>query len=845
MTTTTDQRADTAPDDADDADDTDDARTKARPGTARVYALAAVVTIAAVAITAGPLHHTTTPGTLHLPWPLLAAAFAASEAFLIHLEHRREAVSLSLSAIPLVVGLYTVDPTWLVVARVVGSAAALMLHRKQVPMKLVVNLSHMALEVATAIAVFHALAPDGYVGVATWPAAVVAAIVSDAVQSLVLVAAISLYNRRWEVGIGSSMAIGSAARLVDTSVALVIVSVLKAEPAAVGLLGIACTVLGWSYRVHTSLREQHRHLEQLYDFTRRMNDAVLAERVVDTVLEEAKEVLHADDAWLDLFDRNQRAPWLHELVQRANRPILLSADDDARLTDLGVAQVVAGPLRDASSGAIGTLVVADRSGDVRPFDGRDLRLFATLANHAGVALANHDLVERLRVQSAAHEHTSLHDPLTGLPNRTLFARRVEEAIAERTESLAVLLLDLDRFKEVNDTLGHQHGDVLLQEVAQRLRRTLRHGDTIARLGGDEFAVLLPDVPGAEAALVVAKALVGALEQPFAVADLSVDIAASIGMAMAPGNGSDPAALLRHADVAMYVAKANQTGVEAYDDERDPHSAERLALVGELRQAIADHTLEVHYQPQVSLTTGAVIGVESLVRWRHPVHGWLPPDEFVPMAERTGLIRPLTTLVLDTALREIARWRTTGGPARVSVNLSARSLLDGALVDDVRELLRNANVPPAALCLELTETSVLLEPRRTIATLRRLADLGVTIAIDDFGTGQSSLAYLKTLPVGEIKVDKSFVLGMTTDPSDEAIVCSIVQLATNLEIPVVAEGVETAELADRLRAIGCGFAQGYGISRPLATADLTRWLTDRTPPPQAPPKLKLRPLPQSA
>jgi len=811
-----------------------------KPGTARVYALAALAAAAAAAITAGPLQNAQPPGTQRLPWWLFAVAFAASEVFLIHLEHRREAVSLSLSAIPLVVGLYTVGPTWLVVARLVGSAAALTLHRRQVPVKLAVNLSHMALEVATAIAVFQLVVPDGRIGAATWPAALAAVVVSDIVQSLVLVAAIGLYTRQWEVGIGASMTIGSVARLVDTALALVIVSVLRVEVAAVGLLAAACSVLVWSYRVHTRLREQHRHLEQLYDFTRRMNDAVLAERVVETVLDEAKEVLHAEDAWLDLAgsEDDHRAPWLNELVRAAARPMLVSAHEEPRLAHLGVEQVVAGPLRDAT-GPIGTLVVADRSGEVRPFDASDVRLFATLANHAAVALANSDLVERLRVQSAAHEHSSLHDPLTGLPNRTLFTRRIEQAIAARTEALAVLLLDLDRFKDVNDTLGHQHGDVLLQEVAQRLRRALRHGDTIARLGGDEFAILLPDVPGPEASIVVAKALVSALDEPFHIADLAVDIAASIGVAVAPAHGDDPTELLRHADVAMYVAKANQTGVESYDTERDPHSAERLALVGELRQAIADGALQVHYQPQVALDTGHVVGVEALVRWRHPTRGWLPPDEFVPMAEHTGLIRPLTHLVLGTALRDIARWRASGGPARVSVNLSARSLLDASLVDDVRALLKDADVPSSALCLELTETSVLLEPRRTIATLRRLAELGLTVAIDDFGTGQSSLAYLKELPVGEIKIDKSFVLGMATDPSDHAIVCSIVQLAANLDLPVVAEGVEDDEVAERLAHVGCQYAQGYGFSPALAVDDLDRWLEGRTP---TPPAATLRRLP---
>jgi diguanylate cyclase (GGDEF)-like protein len=778
------------------------APTKKPAATAPVLGLAAVVGGIAIALAVGHLSHIASHAhtRVALPWIVLAAAFAASEMFLIHIEHRREAVSLTLSAIPIVVGLYTVGPVWLIVARVVGSVTVLVIRRQQ-PVKLAINATNMALEAAVAGTVFHALTTAHAIGVMTWPAAFAAAIVSDLAQTVVVVSAICIYQRRWEGGLGASMLIGSAARLVDTAVALIIVSVLNAEPAAVGLLAIASAVLVWSHRAHTSLRAKHRQLEELYDFARNINDAVGGDRVIDTVIEQARELMHADRAWVDV-----------DMV----------APERAALAD-GKASI-AGPLRDAS-GTIGTLVVADRWGDVRSFDQSDVRLFAALANHASVALGNSHLVEQLRVQAAEHEHSSLHDPLTGLPNRTLFARRVEEALA-RGGSLAVLLLDLDRFKDVNDTLGHQHGDVLLREVAGRLRSALRHGDTIARLGGDEFAILLPDVPGMDATMLVARALVGALDQPFALADVVVDIAASIGVAMAPQHGLDPASLLRRADVAMYIAKESQTGAESYDGGRDPHSAERLALVSELRQAIVEGALEVHYQPQIDLMNDDVVGVEALVRWCHPVRGWLPPDEFVPVAERTGLVRPLTHFVLQTALREVARLRAAGGPSRVSVNLSARSLLDPNLVDDVRAMIAAADVPAEALCLELTETSVLIEPRRTIGTLHRLAELGVTVAIDDFGTGQSSFAYLKQLPVGEIKIDKSFVLGMVTDASDEAIVCSIVQLAANLDLPVVAEGVENDEVAARLRSIGCRGAQGFGFSRALPAHELRRWLAER-------------------
>jgi diguanylate cyclase (GGDEF)-like protein len=524
---------------------------------------------------------------------------------------------------------------------------------------------------------------------------------------------------------------------------------------------------------------------------------------------------------------------LHEAAHAAGRPTLLATvlgADDAparpELTELGVREVLAAPLV-GSSGKLGTLVVGDRSGEVRRFSSGDLHLFATLANHAGVSLENSRLVDRLREKAAESEHQSLHDALTGLPNRTLFGQRLEESI-RGSSSVAVLLLDLDRFKEVNDTLGHHNGDLLLQQVGGRLRTGLRHGDVIARLGGDEFAILLPDVEGKEAALHVANGIVNLFERPFPIGDVSVDVGVSIGIAVAPFHGQEPGTLVQRADVAMYVAKGDQSGVELYSPDRDGYSAERLALVGELRHGINNDELEVHFQPQVDLRTGTAYGAEALVRWRHPTRGLVPPDEFISIAENTGLIRPLTQLVLERSLQCCRSWRERGRPLRVSVNLSVRSLLQPNLVDDIAALLNRYGVPAGDLCLEVTESSMMVDPRRTIATLDRLRALGLTIGIDDFGTGHSALAYLLRLPVGEIKVDKSFVMAMATDRSAEAIVRTIVDLARNLDLPVVAEGVETDEVRDRLVAMGCGAAQGYLFSRPLRQEHFLRWLEEQAP-----------------
>ena len=434
-------------------------------------------------------------------------------------------------------------------------------------------------------------------------------------------------------------------------------------------------------------------------------------------------------------------------------------------------------------------------------------------------------MDRLRVEAAESEHQAMHDALTGLPNRLLFSASLEEKL-QGSSAVAVLLLDLDRFKEVNDTLGHHNGDLLLQQVGGRLRSALRHGDVIARLGGDEFAILLGDVEGEEAAVHVANGIVGLFERPFPIGDVSVDVGVSIGIAVAPFHGDQAGPLVQRADVAMYTAKADQSGVELYNPERDSYSAERLALVGELRQAITNGDLEVYFQPQIDMRTGNAFGAEALVRWRHPTRGLIPPDDFISIAEHTGLIRPLTELVLEKSLECSRTWRDMGRPLRVSVNISARSLLQPTLADDVYALLRHHGVPAGDVCLEVTETSVMADPRRTIGTLERLRALGLTVAVDDFGTGHSALAYIRRLPVGEIKIDKSFVMSMASDASSEAIVRTIVDLACNLELVVVAEGVETEEVRDTLLALGCPVAQGYLYSRPLPQDQMMRWLSEQ-------------------
>ena len=437
----------------------------------------------------------------------------------------------------------------------------------------------------------------------------------------------------------------------------------------------------------------------------------------------------------------------------------------------------------------------------------------------------HDISEQ-RAQKDALEYQTLHDPLTGLPNRTLFNDRLRQGIViahRERKPLVLLIMDMDRFKEVNDSLGHHIGDLLLQQVALRLAATLRQSDTVARLGGDEFAVLPAggtDLLGGSQA---AKKILHALEQPFVVNGRNIDVGASIGIALCPEHGEEADTLMRHADVAMYVAKRTKRGSAVYTPQHDENTAAHLALIGELRHAIGHDELLLHYQPTVALATGRTIGVEALLRWRHPKHGLMLPGQFVPAAEETELVQPLATWVLNQGLGQLRRWADAGLDIGLSVNLSAWNLHDPDIPDMTSDLLKSFGVEPARLTLEITESSIMAHS--TIETVTRLSALGVGLSIDDFGTGYSSLAYLKRLPVNEIKIDKSFIIGMTEDSASASIVRPIIELGHNMGLQVVAEGVESRETWDRLVTLGCDLAQGNYMCPPIPAADLTRWLRE--------------------
>jgi diguanylate cyclase (GGDEF)-like protein len=386
-------------------------------------------------------------------------------------------------------------------------------------------------------------------------------------------------------------------------------------------------------------------------------------------------------------------------------------------------------------------------------------------------------------------------------------------------------MDVDRFKEVNDTLGHHSGDLLLEELGTRLRGALRQSDTVARLGGDEFGIVLPTAQTVGDLAEVADRIRDALREPFVMQGLPLAVEGSIGGALVPLHASDVETVIQRADVAMYVAKTANTDFEVYDASHDEYDPSRLTLIGELRRALEGKEIVLYFQPKAALRGGEVRGAEALVRWRHPDRGLLGPDEFIPLAQHTGLIRPLTLFVIDAALEQCSRWSRDGFELRVAVNLAMRNLLDLSFPDDVAALLAKWRVPPERLELEITESTIMGDPFRARQVLQRLDSMGVRLSIDDFGTGYSSLGYLKRLPVSEIKIDKSFVLNMTNDENDAVIVRSTIDLGRNLGLEVVAEGVENAEAWRNLELYGCDIAQGYYLSRPVPADELTAWLKE--------------------
>ena len=823
----------------------------------RIVALSLLLLASALAAAVGTLHLPTYDQSHpHLAWPVLLVLFSLSQAYGLVLQDQRESRVVFLSEIPFVLALVYSSPTDLIVARVVAPALLYGVIRRIRPIKLGFNLALAAWEACVGLFVVAFLL-DGSspVGAFGWLALLAATVISSTTAAVVVEVAVALADHlplRPRVLMSVIRAAGLAAAMA-TTVGIVVARSLLGDLVMAVPLAACGAVLLFAYRAYSALFDRHLSLERLYRFSRAVSSSPEVDEVLSSVIVQAKEMLHAEVAEVvfvpdDLAQPSLRTSlsstgallreegltgpagrWLLDRVVRPESSLLIArdtkaADELAYLRARDLREVVVVPLR-GEVGVIGLLLVGNRLGEIRGFDREDVRLGETVANHAGIALRNGQLIGQLR-------HDAHHDNLTGLPNRVLLQQQVERALAnlasDPARGFAVLLMDLDGFKDVNDSLGHQQGDLLLKEVAIRLQSTVGSRGLVARLGGDEFAVLLNDCQHVEAAMQLGRDLLAALEQPVPLQEIEVDIAASIGVALAPLHAQDASSVLKRADMAMYAAKANRRGVVVYDRELDTSSPHKLALVGELRAALSADAIEIFVQPQARLDTGEVRSVEVLARWNHPVHGSITPDEFIPLAERTGLIRPLTEAVLAQSMAAAATWWAAGVPVRISVNLSARSLLDDELELRLQRQLAAYGLPASALTVEITESSVMSDPPRTIRLLERLRAGGIRLSVDDFGTGYSSLSYLRQLPIHEVKIDKSFVSRAVDDPNDRAIVRSILDLGANLNLDVVAEGVETERVRDLLADLGCGAIQGYYLARPMAPDQLLGWLADYQP-----------------
>ena len=800
---------------------------------------------------------TTTPA-MHVAWPLLAIGFALADSFAVHVEVRDNAHSFTMNELPLMIGLFLCTPEQLIAARLVGMVLGILIVRRQRPLKAFFNLALGMLETVTALMVFLWITNgSGHArGAVAWAAAIVAAVATSVVQTLAITTVIRLSGGSGSPGMAARMAVTGILTAVTTaSLGIVTVIVIENDPVGLLLVAAIAGLLFAAYRGYVVQRQRYTNLEKLYELTRKLACAPDLTESMRVTLQEARELVRASESELVLFqgvDESGPAVLVRLTVDGDVQMIPDDLDDNdlvrsavvakgrgmvitrtthdiaqrAYLEKRGLGDLVSVPIYRGSD-IVGTLAAHNRLGGVSSFDREDVKVFATLAHHLGTAIENARLIERLRTEVSQKEYQSLHDTLTGLANRDLFVARANDALRESHAggwSVGVMLMDLNRFKDVNDTLGHHHGDLLLQEVAHRIGIALPEPGLIARLGGDEFVVLLPQLRNDAQAEEVAARIQVALQQPMVIDRVQLAVSAAIGIAVAPAHGTEVSTLLQHADIAMYNAKEKgDGGIEVYDSDQNGHSTRRLALATELQTAISDGLLEVFYQPKADLATGHFTGVEALARWEHPRHGPIPPDEFVPLAEGTGQMRAMTALVLGRVLEQARIWREQGVDLPISVNLSTSSLIDLDFAGQIEAMCKARNVEPRVLLLEITESQLMADPARTVRLLESLAGLGIEFSVDDFGTGSSSLSYLQRLPVHEIKVDKSFVLGMTADEPNAKIVRSIVDLGHNLGLRVVAEGVEDRLTWDALAALGCNSAQGYYLSRPLPGPQLTAYL----------------------
>jgi len=817
----------------------------------RIWALVASMTAGALALYVTALHGESAVAGPAVPWWALALLFLLAESFPVHLHFRSETHTLSLSEIAMVVGLFFATPAALLLAVVAGSGGAFVLARRQRPVKSAFNIAQFALSVAASIVVFRtviALGPAfGPVG---WAAAGAAAATFGLLSVTVVTLAISLATGSPLLNeLPRTLGLALAGSLAGGSLAVVAVELLHADKRAIWLLAVPVVFWAVAFRAYGAQRRRHEHLEFLYDTMRATQSASELRAAVRELLTAARAMLSAEYAEILLLGsapedgavRSVISPAGERLMEHdavsehallavretaeQDRSILLPRGRSAHqldpfLAERGLDDSLLTSLRSERL-PFALLVVGNRAGDVSTFNREDRRLFETFAGHTGVLLENDQVKEQLR-------HQAYHDALTGLPNRTLFTERVAETLDRRSDSFAVLFVDLDDFKTINDTLGHSAGDELLAAVAERVRACVRPGDLAARLGGDEFGILLEDGAG-EAAEEVALRLVAALQMPFVLSGRDITIHASIGIANGLSDARDADEILSNADLAMYNAKASgKRQFSVYEPHMHARVRRRHELAAALEQAVERGEIIVSYQPIVALSSGRIVAFEALARWQHPTRGIVMPNNFILLAEERGLMIDIGRTVLREACMRTREWQARvprQASLGVSVNLSPSELQHPELVKNVASVLAETGLAPESLILEITETGAMSDPAATSVTLQELRRLGVRLGLDDFGTGYSSLSHLRDFPLDILKVAKPFVDRLDDGPEDVTFIDAILRLAGTLQLSVVAEGIEHADQANLLRRLECSFGQGYYFARPLDAADAERRLAE--------------------